>query len=394
MKKSIVFILSCLLLLTACQNETAEPAESQETMQTETATTEAVAFTAGTYSGTSQGFGGPITVDVVVDEDSITDITLNESSETVMLGDAAFETIKEQILESQTLNVESISGATVSSGGIKRAIEDAVEQAGVDPAALAGPVSESGVAVEDIETEVVVIGSGLAGMAAAIEAADNGAEVILVEKLGRFGGTTALSAGWVHAAGTHIQEVNGIEDSGEQFFEDWMMLAERANDEFVEEDMVRLITDNSAENILWLEEHGVQFMDDLFAAGIYEGRNIPRIHQTEGGNGYIIKFLYDTAMDLGIDMRNNSRATELLKEGNSVVGVKVATGDGGEYTINARAMVVASGGFAGNPEMMAEYFPQYTDYENYSVNTGDTISMGRLVGADIIVKNAAQIHHN
>lgn len=127
---------------------------------------------------------------------------------------------------------------------------------------------------------------------------------------------------------------------------------------------------------------------------IYEGRNIPRIHMTEGGNGYIMKYLFETAEKIGVETHLNTPATELIKEGNTVVGAKAVDKDGNEITIKAEAVIVASGGFAGNKELMAKYYPQYTDYVNTSVNTGDSLMFAEAVGADIIVKNALQLHHN
>ena len=173
-----------------------------------------------------------------------------------------------------------------------------------------------------------------------------------------------------------------------------MMLAERAKDEFVDEEMVRYTTEHSSENIEWLIENGVKFSDNLMAAGIYEGRNIPRIHMTEGGKGYIIKYMYETAEKLGVETHLNTPATELIKDGNKVIGAKAVDKDGNRITINAGAVIIASGGFAGNKEMMAEYYPQYTDYVNTSVNTGDSLVFAKAVGADIIEKDALQLHHN
>ncbi|KPU44395.1 fumarate reductase flavoprotein subunit precursor [Oxobacter pfennigii] len=387
-KKVLALSLSVMLLISAC----GKPADSPQPSQQEGFE---IIYTPGTYSGTTSSFSGPLTVDVTVDESSIKDIKLTEFNDSVMVGDTAFETISRDIMEHQSLKVDMVAGASISSSAVIRAITDALSKTGANIDALkAKEIVKAAPGKLDLETDVVVVGSGLAGVSAAITAAENGAKVMLLERLGRLGGTSALSAGWVHAAGTDIQEKNNVKDSAEKFYEDWMMLAERAKDEYVEPDMVKYITDHSAENIQWLIDHGVKMMDSIFAAGIYEGRNIPRIHQTEGGKGYIIKYLMEDVNDLGIEVRVNTRATELIKEGDKVTGVKAVDKDGNEVTVKAKSVILASGGFAGNPEMMAKYYPQYTDYINSSVNTGDTLAMGEGVGADIIVKNAAQIHHN
>lgn len=377
--KIISLILSLLLVLTGCSTTTISPKFD---------------YTPGSYSSTTTSYGGPLSVEVIVDEDTIKDIKLVEFNDTVMVGDMAFETITQEILEHQTLKVDMVTGATISSAAIIASITEALTKAGANVDVLKSKeIPKEQPSQLSWETDVLVIGSGLAGMAAAIEAAENGADVILLEKLGRFGGTSALSAGWIHAAGTSIQAKNNVEDSAEKFYQDWMMFAERAQDEYVDPEMVRYITDNSAANIEWLMDHGVPIMDDIFAAGIYKGRNIPRIHQTEGGKGYIIKYLYETAKKLGVKTYVNTPAKELIKEGNKVVGAKAVDKNGNNITIKARAVIIASGGFAGNKEMMAKYYPQYTDYDNFSVNVGDSLTMGKAVGADIIVKNALQLHH-
>lgn len=351
------------------------------------------AYKPGSYSATATSHGGPLTVEVTVDENTIKDIKLLEFHDTVMVGDTAFATIREQILTHQTLNVDLVSGAAISSAAVRQAVTKALDQAGADIDTLkAKAIAKAAPGQLHWETDVLVIGSGLAGIAAAIEAADHGAAVIMVDRLGYVGGTSALSAGLVYAAGTAIQAKNHIEDSAEKFFKDWMMLAKRAKDEYVEEEFIRYIADHSAENIEWLQTKGVLVMDDLAAAGIYEGRNIPRIHHTEGG-GYMIKHLFATATGLGVDTHANTRVMELIKEGNSVVGAKAVDKAGNEIAIKAKAVIVAAGGLAGNRDMMAKYFPQYTDYINSSVNIGDSIKLGEAAEADIIVKNAAQIFH-
>lgn len=353
-------------------------------------------YAQGTYVSTTNSHGGPLTVAVTVDDKVIKDIKLVQSKDTVMLGDTAFDTIRKQILDHQTLDVDMVSGATVSSYAVVTAVTDALKLAGADIEALkAKAIPKTAPSQLTWETDVVVIGSGLAGISAAIEARENGADVIMLEKLGRVGGTSALSAGWVQAAGTEIQAKNDINDTSEQFYEDWMMLANRAKDnKHIDPEMVRYITSHSAENIDWLIDHGVTMMDDLFAAGIYEGRNVDRIHQTQGGKGYIIKGVYETAQELGVDTHLNTRATELIKNGGSITGVKAVDKDGNQLIFKAKkGVVIASGGFAGNKEMMAEYYPLFTDYYNDSVDTGDSLLMGKAVGADILLSTSLQLHH-
>ncbi len=392
-KRLLALILCVMMVMTACATTEQPPADDKPAGNE--SVIDITAYKPGAYTAARTGYKGPIMVEVTVDKMTIKDIKLIEFNDTMMVGTQAFETISNEILEYQTLNVDTVSGATISSAAVIGAVTDALSKAEADIDALKAKKIEKDAPKQlNWETDILVIGSGIAGMSAALEAADNGAEVIMLEKLGRIGGTTTLSAGWVHAAGTSIQEKNGIEDNVDRFYEEWMMLAGNAKDEFVDEEMVRYTTENSPKNIEWLIEHGVIFTDNLMAAGIYEGRNIPRIHMTEGGNGFIMKYLFETAEKSGVETHLNTPATELIKEGNKVVGAKAIDKDGNEITIKADSVIIASGGFAGNKEMMAKYYPQYTDYVNTSVNKGDSLVMAEAVGADIIVKNALQLHHN
>lgn len=394
-KRIFAIVLCLMMVLSACTTTQQPPTNNEQVENDKDKDKEELTYKVGRYTATKTSYHGPLSVEVTVDETTIKDIKLTEFNDTVMVGSQAFDTISKEIIENQSLKVDMVSGATISSAAVISAVTDALTQAEANIDLLKAKTIEKEAPKQlNWETDILVIGSGMAGMSAALEAADNGVKVIMLEKLGRIGGTSTLSAGWVHAAGTSIQEKIGIEDNVDKFYEDWMMLAENANDEYVDAAMVRYTTDNSPKNIEWLIDHGVRFTDTIMAAGIYEGRNIPRVHMTEGGNGYIMKFLFETAEKSGVETHLNTPATELIKEGNKVVGAKAVDKDGNEITIKADAVIIASGGFAGNKEMMAKYYPQYTDYENFSVNKGDSLVMAEAVGAEIIEKNALQLHHN
>lgn len=254
------------------------------------------------------------------------------------------------------------------------------------------PLSKQITNAEIQNTDVLVIGSGLAGMGAAIEAVKHNAKVILLEKLDHPGGTSALSAGSFYAADTAIQQKHQITDNSEQFFDDWMKLATQANDEYVDAELVRYITEHSAENLEWLIEHGVHITDKIKPSGKYEGRTTPRIHYAKSGKE-MMSSIFDALSALNIPVYFNTRVTTLIQNNQSIIGVKAIHTSGEEIQIHASSVIIASGGFSGNPEMMAQYYPQYKRYENASVNVGDSIKMAEAVQADIIVKNAAQIFH-
>ena len=149
---------------------------------------------AKTYTGSAQGNNGPVKVEVVVENGGVNAVTVTEHGETPGICDAAIETIPAAIVAGQTLNVEAVSGATNTSKAILAAVEDCVKQAGGDVEALTGPIQGGSEKKEESRTaDIVIVGSGIAGLSAALSAAETGADVVVLEKMATTGGTTALS---------------------------------------------------------------------------------------------------------------------------------------------------------------------------------------------------------
>lgn len=242
------------------------------------------------------------------------------------------------------------------------------------------PAEEEGVTTR--EADVVVVGSGAAGLAAAIEAADAGAKVILLEKLPLVGGSTLLSGGIVYGAETPGQERAGIEDSAEDLAAYWLERAEGDADE----DLIRLVAERSGETIAWLEELGVEFAPPVPAGT----SPVPRAHRTKEGRGAgLIGPVEKAARDRGVEILLETPAKKLLTdEGGAVIGVEAQTKDGETLRIKAKAVVLATGGFDRNKELVAQYSPQAADHITYVAagNTGDGLVMAREVGADIVAK--------
>lgn len=347
----------------------------------------------GTYSATANGHNGPITVEVTVDEGGIKDLQLAESSETPMIGGFAFDVLREQILEQQSLQVDAVAGATISSWAFLAAIKDALTEAGADLAALESREIEKPAPGQlTWETDILVVGSGMAGITAAVQAAEAGADVILVEKLGYIGGTSATNAGFIYGAGTKVQEEFGIEDSAEQYYKDLLYLTEVAKDEHIDPNLLKIMALNAPENMQWLVDRGIKFYT-VDPANIHPPRSTPRIHKAEGGGSAIIETLYKLALDLGVEVYTNTPVVELLKEGDRVVGAKAEDIYGNEITIKAKGVILASGGYARDKELIKETNPKLTEYTVSNTNEGDTIKLGQQVGADIILKNSLLMHH-
>ncbi len=355
-------------------------------------TVSAMAMTPGTYSATEQGFGGEITVEITVDEESITDVKITGDNETPTLGGIAVEEMDDQILKAQSPNVEGISGASVSSGAIKAAATAALEEAGADVAAMGASedVSESAAErkAETLTTDIVIIGAGGAGMTAAINATQAGKDVILLEKMPYAGGNTTKATGGMNAAETHYQEEQGIEDSVAQFVEDTM----KGGHELNNKDLVTTMAENSAAGIDWLDSIGAPLPKVSFSGGATNAR----IHAPEDGSGvgeYLVEAFLKNVDELGINVMYNTKATELISADGTVTGV-MASSDDTDYTIEAKAVILTSGGFGANEEMYTSYRPDLkgTVTTNAPGATGDGIVMAEAVGADLVDIEQIQLH--
>ena len=224
-----------VISLAACGSQ--ETAKSQTETETVTATeqkeTEAGSqenkeggFTPGTYEGTAKGFGGEIKAKVVLSADKIESIEVTGDSETDGIGTIALENLPEVMMENQTPYVDAVSSATVTSNAVIQAVASALESAGADLDALKSKKgSENAVAKteETVDTDLIIVGAGGAGMTAAITARQEGLEVVLVEKMPMVGGNTLKATGGMNAAETSVQKKLGIEDYVETFVEDTML---------------------------------------------------------------------------------------------------------------------------------------------------------------------------
>ncbi|MCL2559393.1 MAG: FAD-dependent oxidoreductase [Turicibacter sp.] len=387
-KKLFLFALVLFLAvgLAACNND--DNGEDVDEPDTEEATgneedDNGTGFTPGTFTGTAYGWGGEITVEVVFTEDRIDAVTVTEHNETRNIAIPVIERIPAEIVDYQSLAVDGVTGATASSFALIAAVRDAVEQAGGDVDALLTPLPEVVPnAPVTIETEVLVVGSGIAGLASAIEAADAGADVLVIEKLAFFGGNTAVSASIIQAAGTPLQAEQGVEDSAELYE---AFLLELARGE-ADPDMIHHIAHTSADTIAWLEGMGVVFQDAL---NVYHYRQPTlRGHVTIENMGYGLTIpMIAHAESLGAEFMAETTAVSLIVEDGVVVGVNATDRTGGEVTIMADAVILATGGFDRNPELMAQYQPLAINPVSLGIVgvTGDGLLMGREVGADSIM---------
>ncbi len=349
-------------------------------------------MTPGTYDATAQGFGGDITVSVTVTETEITAVNIAGENETPTIGGVAMEALAEDILEAQTPSVDSISGATVTSDAVTGAVEEALTAAGADLAALEANRKDAGddVAKEEktIDVDVVVIGAGGAGMTTAITVQQLGKSVVVLEKMPYVGGNTTKATGGMNAAETHYQAEQGIEDSVDQFVKDTMKGGYDINDPA----LVQKMAEESSAAIDWLDTINAALPKVSFSGGATNAR----IHAPADGSGvgdYLVGAFDTKVKELGIEVMLNTKATKIIMENGVAVGV-MAESDKEIYTINAKAVVITTGGFGANLDMIAEYRPDLvgTVTTNAPGATGDGIVMAQEVGAAIVDIDKIQLH--
>lgn len=340
----------------------------------------------GVFIGEAKGKNGKIKMEVTIEDSNIKNIEVVENNESDFTK-SVFEQLPKDIINANTADVDVISGATLTSNAIIEAVKNAIEKSGIILAAKAtSKVSDK---EEDTSTDIVIIGAGGAGLTAAIEATKEGKEVIVVEKNSFMGGNTNYATGGMNAAGTKYQEAEGIKDTPELFYKDTMEGGHNLNDP----ELLKTLTEQSAEAIYWLEGLGA----DLSKISRSGGQSVDRIHTTKDGapiGSYLISVFEENIDKLGIDVRVNTKAVEILSEGNKVSGIKVENSQGQQYKINAKAVIIASGGFGANKELVTKYKPELKDFSttNQPGATGDAFKMVEKLDVDLVDMEQIQIH--
>ena len=347
-------------------------------------------FKAGTYEGTAKGFGGDIKATVTLSGDKIEKIEVTGDKETQGIGSVAVEKLPAKMLETQTVNVDGVSGATVSSGAIITAVTSAFEKAGVDVSKLQAVESDKKEATkETLNVDTVVVGAGGAGMTAALEAKAAGMNVIIVEKASYSGGNTSRATGGMNAAEIKTQKALNVNDTVDQFVKDTMAGGYNKNNE----KLVRKMCEESSNAIDWLAEIGAPLTDLSFSGGATN----KRIHRPEDGSGvgaFLVKAFNKNIEEKQIPVYYDTEATKILTDDKgAAVGIEAKSEDK-VYTINAKSVILATGGFGANEELYTKYKPQLKGYvtTNVSTITGDGIIMATEIGANTVDMEQIQIH--
>ena len=353
----------------------------------------------GTYSAKVNGHNAPLTVTVKIVNHKIDSIDTSKNLETIGVGKLALDKLSKRMVETQSVNVDNVTGATLSSFAIKKGVRDCLTQAGTAKNEFNKKVDTYPTKNETIDTQVVVIGGGGAGLAAAVSAVQNGAKVVVLEKLGYLGGSTNVSGGAFNAVDPKRQKAMGIEDSEDKFYDQTMKGGHNVGNP----ELVRYLTSNAMSSIEWLESLGSPFKDKI---GTATGALWQRSHYgtTPSGNHYIRtleNFLAEHKDSATIITDANVKSLIKDKDGR-VIGA-VAENHGRKITVIAsKGVVITTGGFGANVELRRRVntgvWKEVDLGKGIGASTiqkaaqGDGIAMGKKVGAEVIGMSDIQLH--
>ena len=403
------------------------------------ASTSSDAGVSGDFTGTAKGFGGDVSVTLTLTDGAITGCTAEGKDETEGVGSQAIAKMPGEIAESGSIAVDGVSGATITSTAIKEAAAAALTAAGLNLDDYKTAVENNATAEDStVDADVVVVGAGGAGMTAAITAAAEGKSVVILESQSMVGGNSVRATGGMNAGKTVYQDENefgesaGVEktlktaaekyadnetitalaktvseqwaayqanptgyfDSVELMELDTMIGGKGINDP----ELVETLCANSADAIDWLDEHGIT----LHNVSSFGGASVKRIHRPVNAEGktvsvgsYMIPLLEENCEKAGVKMMLDTTATEILTDANgAAVGVKATGASGETVTVNAKAVVLATGGFGANLDMVVKYKPELKGFmtTNAPGIQGQGIEMAQTIGAATVDMDQIQIH--
>lgn len=391
----------------------------------------------GEFTGTAMGNGGDVVVTLTLTDGVITGCTAEGAQETPGLGSVVIDAFPAIVAETGSIAVDAISGATITSNAFVAAAEAALTEAGVNPEDYKTAIEFGEGEDLYVDCDIVIVGAGGAGMTAAIAAAQQGYGVVVVESQAMVGGNSVRSTGGMNAAKTDLQDQNtfgedaGVEktliaaegyadnetitalaatvseqweaykanptgyfDSVELMELDTMIGGKGINDP----ELVATLCENTADSIDWLAENGAA----LTNVAAFGGASVKRIHRPVNDEGktvsvgaFIVPILEQRLADEGIEViLNTTIDTILTDETGAVVGVSGVAADGSNVTVNAGAVVLTTGGFGANLDMVVSYKPDLAGFmtTNAAGIQGQGIVMAQAIGAATVDMNQIQIH--
>lgn len=391
----------------------------------------------GDFTGTAQGLGGDVTVTLTLKDGKIVGCTATGDKETEGIGSKVIDSFPAIVAESGSIAVDAISGATVTSNAFVAAAEAALTEAGLNPEDYKTAIATAAGEDRTVDVDVVVVGAGGAGMTAAISAAADGLKVVVVESQAMVGGNSIRATGGMNAAKTPLQDKNtfgesaGVEKTlaaaegyadnetitalAATVSEQWK--AYQANPEgyfdsveLMELDtmiggkginnpeLVKTLCSNTADSIVWLDSVGAS----LTSVGAFGGASVKRIHRPVNAEGktlsvgaYIVPILEKNLQDAGVEIILNTTVDTILTDANGAVcGVSGVANDGSKLTVNADAVILTTGGFGANLDMVVSYKPELAGFmtTNAAGIQGQGIKMAEALGAATVDMDQIQIH--
>lgn len=317
-----------------------------------------------TTSGVGDGFSGKIKVDVVTNGEKIEDIKLVSDSETSHIISRAFPILKERILKAQSPVVDSVSGASYTSFGVKKAVAEALKVNGKDFGRIrfnTKAPEQPVVNLEAVNTDLVIIGGGPAGLAAAISAKEAGLKnIILIEKLDILSGNGKYDMNFYDLINSEAQKARGMNDTVES------LIADNSNPLDTPE-RIKAQAEGAFVLDKWLRSFGVKLNYNYGKRGhMAEADAYAGAHVQDG--------MEKKVKELGIDVRTGTKGLDLIMKDGKAAGVKVQNGNN-FYDINAKAVILATGGFSANKELLKKYVPGSEVFQtsNQIGATGDFI---------------------
>lgn len=341
-------------------------------------------YKAGVYQEKVEEEALKLKINVTLDTDRITDISLVPDDSLDIDFTSTFESLRERILVANSPHVDAITGATTQSEALKKAVSRALTTSSKEHV-----IEEGGNPNAPVNYDVVIIGSGGAGLAAAIQAHDEGAHVVVIEKMPVIGGNTMKASIGMNAAETRYQQQKGIEDSKELFYQETLKGGKNKNNPALLREFINL----APEAIDWLAERGIELSDITITGGM----SVDRTHRPEDRTavgGFLISGLVKNINQRDIEVLLETSVSEILLENGAVSGVKVVDEYNDSRILNAKSVIVATGGFSANREMVLQYRPELDGYvtTNHKGATGSGISMLQKIGADTVDMSEIQLH--
>jgi flavocytochrome c len=341
-------------------------------------------FKAGLFTETVQDDANELVINVSLGTDGITDIELASGPDQSVEFITSFDEIRTRILDANTPHVDAISGATSQSEAVKKAVSKAMLKS-----SKARMAEEGGDVNETKSYDVVVVGSGGAGLAAAIQAHDEGASVLIVEKMPTIGGNTIKASAGMNAAETRFQRVKGIQDSKELFYQETLKGGKNKNNP----ELLRRFVENAPEAIEWLATRGIM-LNDITTTG---GMSIDRTHRPKDGSavgGYLISGLVRNVNKRDIDVMLDTSVVDIVMSNDEVSAVRLLTEEKETLTVETRSIIVATGGFSANSAMVVKYRPDLAGFvtTNHKGATGGGIALLENIGAGTVDMGEIQIH--